>query len=107
MPAKTKKSTQRPFSSTCVRPINSRANLNAISALKKASAKNIHKGTFGKSEYQSTLMSTQLNLTGAGPSRTNFNMIQDEITEKESSSNFMLACSGEGASDGRLKRLDV
>ena len=52
-------------------------------------------------------MSTQLNLTGAGPSRTNFNMIQDEIAEKESSSNFMLACSGEGASDGRLRRLDL
>lgn len=48
-----------------------------------------------------------MNLTGAGPSKANFNMLKDEVVETDELSNFMLACSGEGTSDGRHKRLET
>ena len=48
-----------------------------------------------------------MNLTGAGPSKANFNMLKDEVVETDELSNFMLACSGEGTSDGRHKRQDT
>ena len=109
---------QRPFSSTGKRPFSSigKRNASALSALKRASLKNQNGGrdsrfqklVMGQSDYDSTLMSSQLNLTTGVGKRTSQGHLMIEEPDKDlQNQNFMLACSGKNIDDRRFRRLNI
>ena len=105
---------QRPFSSTGRRPFSSigkraKANTSALSALKRASMKNVRSGQNSmlkfvmenKNDYDSTLMSTQIPQTHTGQQTSSGHLRIGDMD------NFMLACSDAVTEERQFRRLDV